>query len=264
MRRLFYIFSRYPASSKVMNAMSDAERYFRDGLLPPLQNRIAKLEHLIGEAKPDIERLLNIPAKYVQIVDFGSGTGWSTLALTIGLRSYETVGIDNKKDLIDRANRDVNSEFLEDMFRDLGKLRAAFERVEVRKDLAPETRSTVEGIVTRFEFQPSLQFRFGDLTQPEPINGLPSNHFDLAHSRYCLYQIYCANPVSRSDLDRALVEMTRVVKSGGLLAAHEPCSCANDEMPHFDLGSSLVNQRDLAVVHYSEENDYCVAIARKK
>jgi len=246
-----------------METTNEAERYFIDQLLPPVQSYISKIKILNGDVKTNIKRLLGLSTKYDQIVDFGSGSGWRTLLLAFGLGSKEIIGIDKKIDAVERADREINSEFLNNMFREIAELKEMYELPNVRKKLSQETHSIVGEIISRFQFRPTFRFILGDLTRGVSIPELPSNYFDLAHSRRCLYQIYCEDPIRPSDVEAAITEMSRVVKPGGLLAAHEQDRCPGIKEPCFDMKEIFIRQSGLSLLHSSVENEICVVIARK-
>ena len=248
----------------IMNSLSDAESYFREVLLPPVQALVADLHPSAEEMKPEIHRLLILMPQYDHVVEFGSGTGWRAIALAVGLRAREVVGIDSDEDAVEQANRQIGSGFLGKVLSEVSKLTDIYEKPAVRNELTPETRSVVDGILSRFRPRPTFRCLHGDLTIGRPIEGLPSNHFDLAHSRYCLYQIYCGDPLSPSDVDNAIAEMIRVVKPGGVLAAHEPGRCADSERSPFDMAGFLQRRMELSLVHCSVVDGSPIVIARKE
>jgi len=217
----------------------------------------------IQDVKPIVDRLLSLPHKYDQIADFGSGTGWRTLALTFGLASQNVIGTDKERHIVDQARRQIIAEFLEPMFSEIRKLEGFLDRSEVRRDLTEETCSIAEAIISRFSLKPTLQFIQADLTMRLYSEVLPSNHFDMAHSRYCLYQIFCGDSPSPSGVESAIGEMTRVVRSGGLVVAVEPDTCADENSSPFDLKSFFINHGDLAEVYYHVESGLATYIARK-
>lgn len=244
--------------------MNEVERYFKEVLLPPVVDLAADLMRSTEEMQLEIERLTGLMPQCDRLVDIGSGTGWRTIALAIGLGAREVVGIDKDRRTVSQANWQLGSEFLPRIHSEVAKLAEIYERTNVRNRLSAGTRSIVDEMISRFRTQPTIQCLLGDVTTGTPIDGLSSNSFDLAHSRYCLYQIFCANPVSPSDVDRAITEMTRVVKSGGLLAAHEPITCADDQSSTFDLKAFLLRRVDLTIVHHSLLGGSVFAVAKKE
>jgi ubiquinone/menaquinone biosynthesis C-methylase UbiE len=226
-----------------------------------MQILLSDFEIRYSELRKIIDRLIKISKNYDRIIDFGFGTGRIAMALAFGLGSFEIVGVDKEIDSVDRAIADIKG-LSDDLFDEIYKLWKISRDPALQEGLRPKTRLMAEEIVSRHRFQPTFHFIHGDFARGEPVPELASNYFDLAHSRYCLYQIYCSDPSQSSRLESALTEMSRVVKPGGLITVYEPEICPGKQRI-LDLRDLFVRRQDLTLLHSCSEDGVWDITARR-
>lgn len=180
------------------------------------QSLMITLQSVEGH-RTKIEWLLNFKERYESVAHFGCNIGYETLALMWFLKARETIGIDKDSDSINQAES-LRINLQEDIqniqrtlyyIRDLPDIYKQFQEHISKANLAFPT------------------FITGDMTK---TTDLSSNYFDLAYCERVLYHIICdKSNRARANVLRAIKEMVRVIKPGGLIVAIEPNRCTPDD-----------------------------------
>jgi SAM-dependent methyltransferase len=134
-----------------------------------------------------------------RIANFGCGEGRETLTLACMLKVSEAIGIDKDEQSIKNAQSTLKN--IQDVIWAKGAPNNA-------PDFLRQTR--LEDVV---KFYPI------DITNKS--NDLPSNYFDFTFCHFVLYHIWL-DQGGEDTTRRAIREMARIVKVGGVVAACEP------------------------------------------
>ena len=173
-----------------MDGMIGLGEYFRKCIL--LNGDAEKYQWLV-------EHLTQLEVQVKRIASFGCGDGRETLALMCMLGANEAVGIDKETEKISHARSTM--ECVQNIIRARGV-----------PDDAPF-----------FLKSPSLEqaVRFYEKDIAKDSTELPSDYYDIAFCDYVLYQIWLDQGGERRT-QKAVDEIVRVVKPGGVIAAREP------------------------------------------
>jgi SAM-dependent methyltransferase len=174
-----------------------------------------------------IERLIKLDVQVERIADFGCGEGRETLALMYLLEASEAAGVDKNAQSIRNAQ---------------GTLKTIQNII-----LAKGVPNDAPGFLRKASIEEVVKFYPGDIME---ATKLPSNYYDIAFCDYVLYHIWL-DQGGESSAQKAIEEMARVVKLGGLVAAHEPTRRTGEQT--FDINfRPLFERADLKPVHVVE------------
>lgn len=166
-----------------------------------------------------IEWLSSYRETFGSVADFGCNIGYETIALMWFLGAQEAVGIDKSESGIRQA-LDTIRHFSED-------LRSIWYYVNHISELSQETRSYARSLVSKYSHCSLPSYLVADITERTE---LPSDHFDLSYCERVLYQIACDDTQKEADgVQRAISELARVTKPGGLVVAIEPTTCSLED-----------------------------------
>ncbi len=175
---------------------------------------------------PDLDWFVALNPQVSRIADFGCGTGTETLALMQAFDAAEAIGIDMDAPLIAQA-----TDFLGHIKNaaKIVSIRAGYGNAEHREWWETRIPEFVKGLVLdqipagfrEGVRERSVRFIEADISRP--VDGVPSDYFDLAYCNKVLYHILCDD--GDSKVQSAVSQMARVVAEARWVVAVEPVSC---------------------------------------
>jgi SAM-dependent methyltransferase len=175
-----------------------------------------------------IKRLTKLDVQVRRIADFGCGEGRETLALMCLLEASEAAGVEKDIQSIRNAQ---------------GTLRNIQNII-----LAKGMPNDAPGFLRKTSVEEVVKFYLGDITGT--THQLLPNYYDIAFCDYVLYHIWL-DQGGESSAQKAIEEMARVVKLGGLVAAREPTRRTDEQTFSIDF-RPLFERAGLKPVHIAE------------
>jgi SAM-dependent methyltransferase len=173
----------------------------------------------VARHRRKIEWLLSCGISISSVANFGCNIGYETVALAWLLNARDTVGIDKDRDRI-KQGLDAIRYLLDDL---------KVLEWTLRRDTDHETAD----LARKLQSSALPSFLVADI---RGSTGLRSDHFDLSYCERVLYQILCDDSSTGMEgASRAICEIARVTKSGGLVAAIEPTTCSPEDDTVVDL-----------------------------
>lgn len=192
-----------------------------------------------------VEWLVELHVQVEKVASFGCNIGTETLALMWALGASEAVGIDKDEESIDQAQSTFI--YIQD---EIKRIRRA---LQYYRDL-PEDLETWWDVAVPSLFKEellrdgSVEFLVRDITES---TGLQSDCYDVAFCDSVLYHIWL-DQGGEEKTQRAIEEMARVVRLGGVVAACEPTQSTDE--PTFDIDfRPLFGQAGLKPIHVKEK-----------
>jgi SAM-dependent methyltransferase len=157
-----------------------------------------------------IEWVSSCGTSFKSVANFGCNIRHETAALAWCLGASEAIGIDKDMDGIRQGLSELKH--YRDDLKEMGWL------------LPHETDPQIRSLIERLRARTIPSFVVGDV---RGSTGLRSDIFDLSYCERVLYQVFCGDADSGADHAlRAIREISRVTKPGGLVVAIEPTVCS--------------------------------------